>query len=362
MKPALLRVFAGPRALRHMRENGLRADDVSWLAGASGGPKWFVLYGLDRYLAGTYFKGRESPLRLIGSSAGAWRLACYAQADPVAALERLAGFYSRQTYSARPDIHEISGEARLMLDRVLGEGGAAEIASNHVNRLYVIADEAKGLLRSDQGLKLNVGLAASAIANMASRRLLGRFFSRHVFHNALEQPGVMTLDDIPTHYQPLTPGNVREALMASGSIPGVMEAVHNVSGAQDRVFRDGGITDYHLNLPFNQLDGLVLYPHFYASVVPGWFDKFAAWRKADPRYFDNVVLVTPSRAFIDRLPYKKIPDRNDFRRMDDNQRLQYWQSVLAASEQLAAAFHELVEHNAGVNEVQAFQPWRKTHV
>jgi hypothetical protein len=357
-----LRVFAGARAMRHIRENGLRADDINWLAGASGGPKWFVLYGLDRYLAGIYFRARKSPLRLIGSSAGAWRLACYAQADPVGALERLATFYSRQRYSARPGIHEISKEARLLLDRVLGERGAAEIADNTVSRLYIIADEAKGLLRSDNRLKLNAGLAAAAFANLASRRLLGHFFSRHVFHNALDRPGVLAVSELSTRYHTLTSDNVREALMASGSIPGVMEAVRNLPGAQGTVFRDGGITDYHLNLPFNQLDGLVLYPHFYASVVPGWFDKFAPWRNADPRYFDNVVLVTPSREYVEALPLAKIPDRNDFRRMDDDQRLQYWQSVLAASARLATAFHELVEHGVGMDEVQPFQPWRKKHV
>jgi len=357
-----LRVFAGPRAMRHVREHGLRADDISWLAGASGGPKWFVLYGLDRYLAGTYFITRKSPLRLIGSSAGAWRLACYALADPVAGLERLATLYSRQTYSPRPDIHEISGEARLMLDRMLGAQGAAEIAGNGSRRLYVIADEVKGLLRSDNSLQLSAGLLAAASANMASRRLLGRLFSRYVFHSTLDEPGMLDLSDIPTAYQPLAPDNVREALMASGSIPGVMEKVANVSGAHDKVFRDGGVTDYHLNLPFHRLDGLVLYPHFYASVVPGWFDKFAPWRKADPRNFDNVVMVTPSRAFVNDLPFKKIPDRNDFRRLGDTQRLQYWQAVLDASERLASAFRDMVERGVGLDQMRAFEPWRKKHV
>src|SRR5690554_4739074 len=100
-----LRIFVGERAFRQIRERGIQAADVQWLAGASGGPKWFVLYGLDRYLAGQFFAGRTTPLRLIGSSAGAWRMACHAHHEPLGALARLAELYSTQVYSARPDRH-----------------------------------------------------------------------------------------------------------------------------------------------------------------------------------------------------------------------------------------------------------------
>ena len=73
-----LSIMAGPAARSILAERGLNARDVSWLVGASGGPKWFVLYGLDQYLAGDFFRHKQEPLRLLGSSAGAWRMACYA--------------------------------------------------------------------------------------------------------------------------------------------------------------------------------------------------------------------------------------------------------------------------------------------
>lgn len=358
-----LRVFAGPRARQQLQAEGWRADSFSWLAGASGGPKWFVLHGLDRYLASAFFQHRKTPLHMIGSSAGAWRLACFAQRDPEAAMIRLATRYSQQTYSPDPDAREISREARAMLADVMGSDGAQDIASNSIMRLHVIADRARGLLRSDRRLPLSLGLAASAAGNLISRHGLSWFFERHVFHNALDSARTLLLTDLPSRYVALTPENVFDALMASGSIPLVMESVRDVAGTEaGSVFRDGGITDYHLDLPFQQAQGLVLYPHFYAGVTPGWFDRFVPWRKAHAGHFDNVVLVSPSREFVASLPYGKIPDRNDFKHLDAAQRLHYWQTVLRESERLADDFRLMVETGAGLETIAAFQGQRIKHV
>jgi len=357
-----LQVIAGPIAMQHIQKNGLCANDISWLAGASGGPKWFVLYGMDKYLAGEFFSECQQPLRMIGSSAGAWRLACYAHANPVMALQRLATRYAGQVYSESPDRHEISREARAMLDLMLGADGAQDIATNSQRRLYVIADRARNLLRSDDQLPLTVGLLAAALSNVISRKLLSTFFVRHVFHNNLDSPDVTWLQDIPTSWLPLRPDNVREVLMATGSIPQIMESVKGISGSKDVVYRDGGITDYHLDLPFNSRPGLVLYPHFYSGLVPGWFDKFVAWRRVHPRYFENVVLLSPSRSFVQSLPFGKIPDRNDFRRMSQTRRVEYWQQVLEESERLAQALRELVVHGKGIELLQPFTTRRGGHL
>lgn len=356
-----IKVFAGARALTHLRAHGLRADDISWLAGASGGPKWFVLYGLDRYLAGEFFANRQQPLRLIGSSAGAWRMACHAHPEPLAALQRLAERYSGQTYSTHPDRHEISREAAQMLDFMLGEQGSEGIVNNRSKRLYVIADRARGLLKSDHTIALNTGLLLAALGNLGHRRALGGFFERHVFHTSDDVPGQKWLQDLPTVWRTITSQNLRQVLMATGSIPQVMERVL-IPDAPGAVYRDGGITDYHLALPFNQLPGLVLYPHFYAGVIPGWFDRFAAWRRVDPRSFDNVVLIAPSRDFVRSLPLGKIPDRNDFRRLSQADRIRVWQTVLQQSHRLGDALRRLVEHGDGLDDISLFEPRRSVHV
>ena len=45
-----LEIRAGDKALSHINEHGFSADMFSTVLGASGGPKWFVLFGLDCFL------------------------------------------------------------------------------------------------------------------------------------------------------------------------------------------------------------------------------------------------------------------------------------------------------------------------
>lgn len=359
---SVLSILAGPKARRKLSDNGLRQEDFALLAGASGGPKWFVLYGMDRYLFGTFFRDRRLPLATIGTSAGAWRLACLGLHDPLSGIERLARRYSTQTYSTeRPDRHEVSREARQLVHHVLGETGASEIADNSVIRTHIIADRARGVMRAERPAVLAAGLAACGLTNAVSRRSLGLFFERTVFAS---QPGELPLsfDDLPTRHVALTGENVTEALMATGSIPLVMEGVRGVPGAPDALFRDGGITDYHFDLPFSQLEGLVLYPHFYAGLVPGWFDKMARWRRINPAHFDNVVVLAPSADFVATLPYGKIPDRKDFEVMGAQQRLEYWARVLEASHALGEAVADLVENGRGLDDIRPLTSARHKHL
>ena len=79
---------AGPGALHAIRQHGFSAELVGTMAGASGGAKWLVLSKLDRVVAATLVPRLRGPVYLVGSSIGAWRFACYAQAEPVKAIER----------------------------------------------------------------------------------------------------------------------------------------------------------------------------------------------------------------------------------------------------------------------------------
>jgi hypothetical protein len=95
----MLDIYAGTNAKKILGRDGFKSSHFSAFLGASGGPKWFTLFGLDKYLFGEFFKGRQQNLDLIGSSAGAFRAACFAQNDPVAAISRLAKYYSETVYS-----------------------------------------------------------------------------------------------------------------------------------------------------------------------------------------------------------------------------------------------------------------------
>lgn len=349
-----LSVFAGPTALAQVKERGVSAQQFSTLVGASGGPKWFVLYGLDRYLFGDFLPQRTEPLRTLGSSAGAWRMCCLATADPVAAIERLAHLYSTERYSDKPTPREITEKAEAMLAGTLGPSGAAEIAANQQVLTTIVADRSRGFGSSrHRGLQA-AALGGAAIANLASRRALSLFFERTLFSTLGNDSPWASARDLRTATVTLRSDNVMQAMMATGSIPYVLEGVRDIPGATKGLYWDGGITDYHFDMDFHSGDGLVLYPHFSSSVIPGWFDKPLTWRRVQEKNFDKVLLVTPSAEFVAGLPYGKIPDRNDFETLDAEERVRCWRAVLDASKRMADDFQQLVETGVGLDKILPF--------
>lgn len=349
-----LTIYAGPKALKRISQEGIRRDQFDTLVGASGGPKWFVLHGLDQYLFGDFFSGSDAKLTTIGSSAGAWRMCCLATADPVAAINRLAIRYSEERYSDQPTVAEITDKATLMVEHVLGATGAAEIVQNPFFKTHIIADRCRGLSSSAGKPLQTFMLGSAAMANLVSRRTLSCFFERTVFTNGDASLPVQW-EDMASAAVSLTSQNIVDAMMATGSIPFVLDGVKDIAGSKPGLYWDGGITDYHFDLPFNDSDQLVLYPHFSATVIPGWFDKKIPWRKVHESNFNNVVLVTPSKEFTANLPHGKIPDREDFNNFAYDERVEYWREVLERSKSLAADFAQLV--NSKENCMKVMRPF-----
>lgn len=335
-------IKAGDAARRILRARGLQLDDVDVVPGASGGAKWLVLGGIDRYVFGEFLQGpRTRPLHLIGSSIGSWRMACLAQRNPVAALGRgHHGYIYGQGYSPKPSTAEVSRILALVLDDLLGPTGVEEILSHPTFRVHVITAEGRGLAASDRRLALATSLGLAAAANLVARRTLALHFRRCVFHSAGDATPFAHLTDLPTRHRALTRENLRAALLASGSIPLLMDGVRipGVSGT----YWDGGVLDYHLDMDLGDGPGLVVYPHFYDFIVPGWFDKAIPWRRAGASNFEHTVLIAPSRAFVRSLPGGKIPDRRDFYDLTPDQRATRWQAVLDASAALGDALRDLV--------------------
>jgi len=336
-----LTLLAGPDALRLIRERGLRGEDVDVVPGASGGPKWLVLAGLDRALFGDLFRGRTRPLHLIGSSIGSWRLACLAQKDPVAALRRFEAAYIDQRYPPKPPPALVSETSERILDALLGDEGVEEILHHPWARLHVVTALCRGAVGVEQPQVQLLGLALCALSNVVSRGSLGLHLRRVIFHSAADASPFAGLKDFPSLHLPLTRENLRHALIASGSIPMVLSGVR-IPGARPGVYRDGGIIDYHLDLDFGPGAGLVLYPHFYPYVVPGWFDKGLPWRRARPANFRRALLIAPSEELVARLPGGRIPDRKDFERMGDTERVRAWNQVVSESERMGDELRELM--------------------
>lgn len=337
--------LAGGKALAHVREHGLNPESVRILAGAAGGPKWLILSALDRFLASWMVRKRKTPLRLIGSSIGAWRFAAYSMNNPVHALELFEDEYINQCYDHRPTPAEVTRESYRIFDAFTGKDGAAEILSNPHVRLNLLSARCRWPLSSDRTVPLALGLSAAALANLLGRRWIASFFERTLFHDARDFSPLFAIDGFPPQRVALSERNLRAALMASGSIPLVMSRVTNIAGAPPGAYRDGGLIDYHLDLPFQSGDGIVLFPHYLDRIIPGWFDKNVFWRSASPANFENVLLVCPSREFVARLPYGKIPDRDDFVRFyrRDDERIDYWRGASQAGAMLSDEFREAVE-------------------
>jgi hypothetical protein len=315
---------------------------VGTIAGASGGAKWLVLSQLDRAILQNVVPNMNGPVHLIGSSIGSWRFACYAQNDPVAAIERFERAYLEQTYSERPDVHEITAKSREIMALVLGETGVNEILTNPLFRMHVMAVRSRHMLASENRLLLAAGLITAAMLNAVSRKTLGLFFERALFFDKRDVPPFFELSGFPLQRIELSSENLQDAVVATGSIPLVLSGVRDIRGARSGVYRDGGVIDYHLDLPHSAHESLTLFPHFYDRIVPGWFDKKLKWRRPHPGNVDRTVVISPSPEFVSRLPNAKIPDRTDFVNYSPQERVKAWRGCVAACRELADEFNEVL--------------------
>ncbi len=348
--PRSLVIRAGVRAAARLREEGFHAELFETLVGASGGPKWLVLRALDEVLIERVVLPRTTPLDTLGSSIGSFRHACYAQRDPSAALARFCEAYVAQTYQGTPTPETISRESDRILARLLAEHGAEEIVANPRVRSHLVAARLRRDHGDDRGPRFRLQLATAAARNLVSRRRLGASFERILF--APPSPAI-GFDDLPTRHVPLAAHDVRRALMASGSIPLLMAGVRDVSGAPGTLF-DGGLLDYHFDFGFRRRPGLVLFPHFFDRITPGWFDQLLPWRSPRPRALDDVVMIAPSDAFIAGLPGGKVPDRSDFLKLETPDRIRRWHGVLAETKRIADDFARLIDGDGLADAIRPF--------
>lgn len=345
-----LKIQAGPKAIEEIREKGFSQEMVKMMLGASGGAKWLILKELDKYLSATFFKDRATPLHLLGSSIGSWRFACYARKDPAAALESFKDSYIAfgQEYIHRDDVKKdrylYTRLTRELVDGFTGSnlGGIDEILSNPIFKLNFSSAVSKGLLSSEKNFPLGLGLATAATANFVRRDWLKHFFTRALFHTDASSP-FFGMADFPTERISLDANNLKEALLSSGSIPFVTHGVRGLSERQpSQVYRDGGMVDYHFDIPTRMEEGLILYPHFYDFAIPGWFDKITKTRKVTAQHYERVLMISPSASLVETLPFQKIPDRKDFEKMENTTRVDYWNKVADLGKYMADDFHEML--------------------
>jgi len=347
-------IYAGDRAAEIIRSKGLKEDDIKVMVGASGGPKFLVLSGLDRAIFSAWFKKRKDPLFYIGSSIGSWRGAAFAAKNPIASLKKLTESYMKQFYTSKPSRKNITDESVRILNDYLKDDEIDYILNRSKIKLSAISAYCPGLSGYESNIALAVSFIPAVLANVFSRNLLLKIFTRTLFYEEKTPPPFIH-NFMNTKRIVLTKDNLKEALLSSGSIPFAMEGVTNIPGATG-TYRDGGLTDYHINIDFGINDGIVLFPHFSRKVIPGWLDKHLPWRMPDKNLFSNTILIAPSDDFIKKLPYGKIPDRTDFKTFygRDNERLEYWHEVINRSSVVGDEFMEAVDSGKIKNIIKSF--------
>ena len=292
----------------------------------------------------SWFKKRTETLLFLGSSIGAWRGAAFASKAPIKYLETFTESYLKQSYSKKPSYQDLTDESLRIINDFIKDDDVDYILNKSKVRLNIISAQCKGLSSYDNRLALAASFIPAIFLNMASRKLLLKIYNRTLFYDQREMPNFIDTFN-PANRITLTKDNFKQALLSSGSIPFVMEGIKNIPGAPTGTYRDGGLTDYHINIDFKIDDKIVLFPHFSSRVIPGWLDKKIAWRKPNKEYFSNTLLVAPSEKFIDSLSMKKIPDRKDFKTFfqRDSERLKYWNEVIEKSAIVGEEFMEVVQ-------------------
>ena len=365
MPPPALALYAGPAARRHIEQNGLSPADIATVPAAAGGPKGLILGPLDRFIFGRWLPQSAQPVDLVGASIGAWRMATACMDDPVAGFHALETGYIHGDMKAPPGRklplpEQVSATFAQNL-RSMFEGHVPTVLAHPRYRLHVLASRGRHVLAREGRWRTPLGYLGAAATNVVSRRALGAWLERVVFSS----PAGAALPSLPfgtgdyrTRHVALTADNFYAAMQASGSIPFVLCAVHDIPGAPHGAYWDGGITDYHLHLAYNATKSeaaraggtgtagrfgiepssgprIVLYPHFQRAVVPGWLDKALRWRHRATPFLSHMLVLAPNPDWVRTLPGGKLPDRTDLQRMSHPQRVKAWTDSVRAAQQLA---------------------------
>jgi hypothetical protein len=349
-----LQLYAGPRALQHLRTQGLKPEHIALIPGAAGGPKGLILNALDQFIFNNWLSQSSHTVHLVGASIGAWRLAVATFAEPRKAFEQLAHNYIHQHYEIEPGKKTASAElVSSKFAQTLNaqfEGREQGILQHPRYRLHIVTSRGRHVLAREHTWRTPLGYLGAFATNVVQRKAMGLWLERVIFSDTRE--GLpLKLDDYRTRVVHLNATNFAPALQASCSIPFALQAVHDIPGAPRGAYWDGGITDYHLHWHYASMQhskpeqSLVLYPHFQRGVVPGWLDKSLPWRHKASAFLDNVMVLAPNPDWIKTLPNHKLPDRQDFMhyKHDFAARVRVWSEAVASAAQLADEFNTMLQ-------------------
>jgi hypothetical protein len=336
---------AGPAVIDMIRQEGLNPRKIKVFAGPAGGPKWFVSVGFDKTLIRTRFlEGTDGKTLLAGSSAGGWRCLAMASSDPMDAYERLRIAYSRNIFTAVDTPRTVAMALKGNVDAFIPDKAVEHTVNHDRFDLAVHAVRAKGPSASADRRIEGFAILAAGLMNAVTPKAMNVFYERVVFYSG--DPAPVFTSFFNGRAIRLTTRNLRHAALATGSLPYIVAGVENIPDAPMGVYRDGGLTDYQLNQDYHPgPGGITLFFHYQERIVPGWLDKKLRWRRPPKESLDCVLQVYPGRDFLDLLPDRRLPDREDFRIFVDrpSERIERWDKVSELSEILGEQFMEDVQ-------------------
>ncbi|HBH87325.1 MAG TPA: hypothetical protein DDY17_06980 [Syntrophaceae bacterium] len=341
-----IRIKAGRKALEIIRDGGFQFDRITTYFGPATGPRWLIASGFDLTLLQHGILGCTKAVHLVGASAGAWRLSAWLQPEPEDSYRNLMESYIGTIYK-RGDTPQVVLESLKKIVNSYIEDDALPFAlANKKYRLTIITARAKNLVASELKWVQQVGLGICFLFNAVNRSYIHDFAERVVFYNGPMPPHFCLVPGFQGRYIRLNPINFKYALMASGAIPLVVAGIKNIYGAPNGIYRDGGLIDYHLTHNYSHTgEDIILFFNHQERIIPGWLDKKLSYRRPNAGVLDNVLMIHPSDAFVDRLPGRKIPDRDDFALFIDDPatRMRNWREAVRQAEPLGEEFLELVE-------------------
>lgn len=347
-KPKWFRCLLGTQAREALLQSDASPDSFRLMLAASGGPKWLGLVGIDRCLK-RFLSQRtpEHPLPLLGASSGSWRMAAMCCDQDGETYEQLIHEYIEQRFEGSPSPREVSEVCRRYIARLFTPARVKHALSNPNFQLNFTT--ALGPNEHPHQVSTLLRVLSSLVLNMFGRKHLARAYERATF-SVLPHPTGSPLeggwDDFPSHTVPLSEENFQRGLMASGSIPLVLEGESSIPHSPIGHHLDGGLIDYHFEV---EQIGPILYPHFDEDPIPGWMDRFPPYRRISRQARDQLCLLLPSQQTLDRFPTGTYPCRQDFQGYPNDARIKLWRQTVEQSQALETELKLCLESGDLVN-------------
>ncbi len=340
-----IRIKAGRSAYDRIRDGGFNLDGVGTYVGPAGGPRWLAASGFDLTLLKEGLLGRQQPVWLVGASAGAWRFAAWLQPEAEKSYLALREAYISTIYGRDDNPESILLSLIDIVNSFVEDDALPFALASKRYRLAILTCRVRGLMASKQPWIQRAGFIFCFLANALYPSLIYRFAERVVFYYGSRPPEFCLRKGFRGRFIALTETNFKSAVIASGAIPIAIAGIQDIYGAPDGVYRDGGLTDYHINQDYSMRNGgLTLFFHHQERIIPGWMDKRLKRRRPPGPFLDPVIMVYPSESFVAGLPGGRIPDRGDFKTFIDDPatRIANWRRTVELAAPLGEEFLELV--------------------